>query len=393
MSGNDDKIMTRFCQVMTRFCAVATWATPGFATPVSGRGEGVDTARMTRWTLFRCRRCAVFRSCRISHRRPVAAAALGRALLAATLLAAMSLACSNRAPEPTPGPGPGVPRSRLATEIAEAGPSETERAASRYYEGYLSETLRGDIVGARAAYDAVISESGAQAPIIAARAALRVAELEILAGRPRQAFEFTARAWVLGADNPDIVERADRLQARLGGLRSDPGEVRGPPIGTGLVDVPDQAAEEFARAEELLRAYHRKRLEPRLEQLQAGVRSKENAMDAAVRSYRAVLALTGDQPAVVVAAEFRTASLYHDLALSLMFELPPELEPGARERLRRSLQASAMSYLRKALLAYQRSVAAAGQLPPGQSSESIQRWAIAADVGLRAVSDLLGDRK
>lgn len=336
---------------------------------------------MTRWTLFRCRRCAV------SRLQPIAA--VWGVIVVLAVFAATG--CSSQAPEPMPGPEPGPPQSRLAAELDEAGPSDHERAAARYYEGYLREILHGDIAGARAAYDAVISESAAQAPTIAARAALRLAELEVLAGRPRQAFELTARAWVLGADSPEIVERADRLQARLGSLRSDSGEVRGPPIGTGLVAVSAQASEEFMRAEELLRAYHRKRLEPRLEQLRAGVRAKENAMDAAVRGYRAVL--THDDAAAAVAAEFRTASLYHDLALSLMFELPPELEPRARERLRRSLQASAMSYLRRALSAYRRSVEVAGGLPSGPSSEATQRWAIAADVGLRAVSDLLGDRE
>src|SRR5690606_31189494 len=137
-----------------------------------------------------------------------------------------------------------------------------------------------------------------------------------------------------------------RLHARLGSLRSDVSEVRGPPMGTPLEGVSAAAAERFGAAEALLRTYHRTRLEPRLEELRAGVRIKESAMDAAVRAYRLVVAL--DEAAASVAAELRTASLYHDLALSLMFDLPPELEPQAAARLRRSLRASALTYLSRA---------------------------------------------
>ena len=313
--------------------------------------------------VFQCRRCAVL-------------------LVLVMACGMVSPACNSSGDRTVPAHDAGVRTSKLAAELAQVEPSPKQNAASRYYEGYLLETLHGDVPGARKAYQQVVAESGEVTATIAARAALRLAELELLAGRQRRAFELAARAWVLGRDDVDIVEKVDDLTLRAGGS-----DVRGPPIGVPLQSVSPTTAASFARAEALLQIYHRIRLEPRLEQLRAGVRAKERAMDAALRGYRAVL--NAVEPIALVAAEFRGASLHHDLALSLMFELPPELEPRARERLRRSLSTSAMTYLRRAKAAYGRSLehAARAQLPTSE------RWVIAADVGLRSVGDLLGDRK
>ncbi|MCG8417943.1 MAG: hypothetical protein MJE77_08380 [Proteobacteria bacterium] len=322
---------------------------------------------MPRCNFFRCRRCAVW-----------------GAIAALAALAAVIPACSSPEPDPSLWPSAVSLQSQLAIDLTHAEPGEAARIADRYYAGYLLETLHGDVASARTAYEEVVAEGGPLSPEIAARAALRLAELEFLAGRRRRALELTARAWSLGRDHIEIVERADRLQTRLGSLRSDGSEVRGPPISTRLESVSAGAAEPFSRAEELLRAYHHIRLAPRLERLRAGVRAKENAMEAAVRAYRAVL--SHREVAAIVAAEFRIGSLYHDLALSLMFDLPPELEPRAREQLRRSLRVSAMSYLRRARAAYQRSLDRAVDPPVGE------RWTVAARVGLRSVSDLLGGR-
>jgi hypothetical protein len=214
---------------------------------------------------------------------------------------------------------------------------------------------------------------------------LRLAEIEALAGQRRKAVELMARASVLGRDSLEIVERADRLQARLGSLRSVGSEVRGPRLGTVLESVSEQAVERFGRAEELMSAYYRVRLEPRLEQLRASVRVKENAMDAAVRGYRQVAAL--GEPVATVAAEFRIASLYHDLALSLMFDLPPELEPRVAARLKRSLRSNAIAQLGRAETAYRRCLEAGDAESMHPSSE---RWIAAAKLGLRSVQDLLG---
>lgn len=324
---------------------------------------------MDEWTFFRCRRCAVF----------------GALFFGVWLVAAMACGEGGRA-GPTPVDA-GAAESTLAEELTRPAPGTQGVWAARYYDGYLAETLRGDVAAARQAYEDVIAEAGAVAPWVAARAALRLAELEVLAGRRRKALELMARASVLGRDSLEIVERADRLQARLGSLRFVGSDVRGPPLGTALEGVSGDAVERFQRAEDLMAAYYRVRLEPRLEQLRAGVRVKESAMDAAVRAYRQVVAM--DEPVAAVAAEFRIASLYHDLALALMFELPPELEPRAAAQVRRSLRASALGYLSRAQAAYLRSRAAGSE---GGNAAS-ERWLVAAELGLRSVDDLLGGRE
>ncbi len=295
-------------------------------------------------------------------------------------------------------PGAGCGDSHRASEDADSGvASEADAGAvaddpaallrSRYYDGYFAETLRGDLPEARAAYEEVIAEAGSTEPELAARAALRLADLEMLAGNRREAVELVARASVLGRTNAAIVERADRMQTFLASLRSKGSEVRGPPAGTKLNGVEPALAEEFAKAEQLLAAYHTIELRPRLEGLRAAIRAKEHAMDLAERAYRQVIA--DGPPQAVLAAEFRIASLQHDLALSLMFDLPPELEAAEAAKLRRSLRGRAITYLRRASTGYRHSLDAAEQL---QADAATERWRVAAERGLRSVDDLLRGR-
>lgn len=282
------------------------------------------------------------------------------------------------------GDGEGTRTGRADAAVGDAAqPQQVEigRWRARFYQGYFAETLRGDLELAHSAYDDVIRGAGEAEPELAARAALRLAELEARVGNRREAVELVARASALGRDDPDVVARADRMQAHLASVRSKGSEVRGPPAGTALEGVGDEAAARFADAEQLLAAYHTVRLRPRLEDLRGGVRAKERAMDVAVRAYREVIEL-GD-PVASAAAEFRTASLYHDLALSLMFDLPPELEEHAAARLRRELRGQAIAHLRKALNAYERSLDEAADLPGSD------RWRVAAERGRASVEDLL----
>ena len=320
----------------------------------------------------RCRRCAVFRGLFVVG-----------GVLAALVCGLAGCRQTREMPDITARAD--VPVSRLAEELSGQLRADPTGWASQYYEGYLAEILRGDQQRARAAYGKVIAEAGSDAPELAARAALRLGELEALAGRRREALELMARASVLGRDNLDIIEVADRLHARLGSLRAAGQEVRGPPLGTPLDAVSVQASERFAHAETLMAEYLRIRLKPRLEQLRTGVRKKEHATDTAVRAYKQVTAL-GESNAVI-AAEFRIASLYHDLALSLMFDLPPELEPRAAARLERSLRSSALGYLSKARAAYERSLEADQASARTAASE---RWTAAAALGQRSVEDMLG---
>ena len=269
-----------------------------------------------------------------------------------------------------------------------AGDGEAAEGAgdAAYYEAYLDEKLRGDFAGARAGYRQVVDDGEAR-PELAARAALRLAEHEADAGRRHIALEMVARAAALGRGQRDLLHWAERLQKRIGAVRAQDIEVRGPPAGTALVGASAAIAEQFERAEALLSAYHARRLRPRLEDLRAGVRGKRAALEAAVRAYRQVAA--SREPVAVVAAEFRIASLYYDLSLSLTFDLPSELEPSAATRLRQSLRAQALADRDRARGAYLRALEAGrdGRAGPGGAV-----WLEAAELGLRSVEDLLRGR-
>lgn len=281
-------------------------------------------------------------------------------------------------------------RSRVGqptTASIDAAAVAPRSGQARYYEGYLAETMRGDLAAARRAYREVLAKSNSDA-VVAARAALRLAALESLAGRRRDALELVARARVLGRDDATIVTRADELQTRLASSRSRGSEVRGPPAGAKLAGVSAEISAQFGKAEALLAAYHRVRLSPRVAALQGGTYAKERRMESAARAYRQVIAF--GHTAATSASEFRIGSLYHDLAIALTFDLPSEVEPHAAAKLRRSLRARALGYLRKARAAYQRSLSAARRA--GDAAE-IARWRGATERGLAAVVDLLGGRQ
>jgi len=120
---------------------------------------------------------------------------------------------------------------------------------------------------------------------------------------------------------------------------------------------------------------------PVLEALSSTVRAKQRATEEAVRAYRAVAEAGG---IARVAAQYRIGSLYHDLALELVFDLPPELDPGVASRLRRSLRTSALGYLKKATAAYRAS--------KDEPAADAQAWRAAADADLRGAEALLGER-
>ncbi len=273
------------------------------------------------------------------------------------------------------------------SDASTAGRALAKRWQRRYYEGHLAETLRGDLVAARAAYEEVIAGAGASEPRLAARAALRLAEIEAVKGQRRRAIELVARASSLGRGDAEIVRQADELQTRLASLRSRGSGVRGPPAGATLDGVTGDTAARFRKAERMLVAYHKTRLQPRIEALEAGVQAKERAMELAVKAYRAVVG-SGDALATS-AAEFRIGSLYHDLGIALMFDLPPELAPRAAARLRRRMRQRALGYLAKARAAYGRSKAV---LAAGASNPALERWRGAARRGLASVDDLLRGR-
>jgi hypothetical protein len=332
-------------------------------------------------TVFRCRRCAGLWLAVL-----VACGAEGSEMETRPSAAADEASDRGRGTGSRTGSDRGT---GTGTGSSTGGPEGTATAvdpARRYYRGYLDEVLRGDFSAARAAYRAVV-EDGSAEPEVAARAALRLAEYEADAGRRHIALDLVARAAALGRDHRDLLHWAERLQRRLAAVRVHDIEVRGPPAGTPLEGVSAQAAELHARAEQLLAAYHARRLKPRLEDLGAGVRAKRSAMEAAVRAYRQVAAL--DEPAAAVAAELRIAGLYYDLSLSLTFDLPSELEQGTAAELRQSLRAQALADRNRARAAYLRALEAGRD---GRAGPAGAIWLEAAELGLRSTEDLLRGR-
>jgi hypothetical protein len=358
-----DKFMTSFCRAVTSCDRIDASASRQSDIHEDGRGESAGIGGMVS-TIFRCRRCAGF-----------------------ALLVSLA-ACSGGEPnEVAPRDGPraaATPARPPAAKTVE--PDAEEGAERRYYASYLDEMLRGDFSAARAGYRTVI-EDGSAEPEVAARAALRLAEYEADAGRRHVALDLVARAAALGRGHRDLLHWAERLQRRLAAVRVHDIEVRGPPAGTLLEGVSREAAELHARAEELLAAYHARRLKPRLEDLRAGVRAKRSAMEAAVRAYRQVAAL--GEPAAAVAAELRIGGLYYDLSLSLTFDLPPELESGAAAEVRQSLRAQALVDRNRARAAYLRALEAGRD---GRAGPAGAIWLEAAELGLRSTEDLLRGR-
>lgn len=261
-----------------------------------------------------------------------------------------------------------------------------EDARHRYYRGYLADVLAGDRASAREHYQAVLS-FGAEQPGLVAEAALRLAGWAEVRRERRTAMDLAVRASVLGADIPRVKSGADALRLRLATtVRAQDIEVRGPRAGTALRGVSEPIATQFAAAEELLSAYHRRRLQPRLEALVASVRGKRAAMERAVRAYREVIA-SGETTAIV-ASEFRIASLHYDFSLSLSFELPGELSPQVAASMRSSLRSEVRQMRAQAKAAYTRSLAAG--VPAGADAEP---WSDASSLGLASVEDLLRSGK
>ncbi|MCP4448803.1 MAG: hypothetical protein GY811_26240 [Myxococcales bacterium] len=284
----------------------------------------------------------------------------------------------------------GEPRS---ADLADVQPAPSDRPAPsvrdarhQYYRGYLADVLAGDRTRAQEHYQAVLGH-GAEQPNLVAAAALRLARWAEIRRERRTAMDLAVRASVLGADTPRMKTAADALRLRLARtVRAQDIEVRGPRAGTAIEGVSPEIAAQFAAAEGLLGAYHRRRLQPRLEALVASVRGKRGAMERAVRAYREVIA-SGNRIATV-AAEFRIASLHYDFSLSLTFELPGELAPEVAMSMRSSLRSEVRQVRARAKAAYARSLVA-GVV----ASAEAKPWSEASSLGLASVEDLLRSGK
>jgi len=282
--------------------------------------------------------------------------------------------------EPTPRPTPTqtvTSSARTAADPAIGATTDLEGAAPAFGEAVLSE-LTGDEPAARAAYEHVLAVPDVPAQV-AARAAINLAQMESRAGRTRHALDLVARATALAPTDPVIAAGAAGLQADIVAA-AGAGDIRGPRLGTPLPGVAADIADAFATAERELNQVHRARLRIAIEALTKSINIKVNQTMSVVAKYQAV-AKRGALP--LLAATYRAGSLYHDLALELVFaDLPPELERRSAEGLRATLRSLAITYLRKAVAEY-RTCIDAPQVPEGEL------WRLAAETDMRRATDVL----
>jgi len=160
------------------------------------------------------------------------------------------------------------------------------------------------------------------------------------------------------------------------------GGMRGPAAGTTLPGVAPDVADAFAKAEARLALVHKRRLQLLFGETQRSIDNRIYATQSVVALYRAV-ATAAKGGTAMVAATFRIATLYHDLALDLSAAEPPaELMRDPARGLRTMLSNLAFTYLRKAEAEY-RACIDAKQTPDSEL------WRIAAETERRSVVDVL----
>jgi len=312
------------------------------------------------------------RAARARHRRAVRTRR-GLVLGLVVVLAACGDDAQPRASHREPAPA-----DRSAADPARGLTTELDGVAPAFGDAVLAE-LTGDLAAARAGFERVLAAREISAPL-AARAALHLAQLESRTGKSRHALDLVARASALAPSDVAIAEGVAELQADVVAA-AGAGDLRGPRIGTPLPGVAPAVADAFAAAERALDQVHRLRPRPVLEALSTSIRGKEDATERVVLLYRAVAEHAG---LAQIAASYRAGSLYHDLALGLLFELPPELDPAVAAGLRRTLRSRAVAYLKKAVVEYRASLAA-----PEHPDDEL--WRLAAETDLRGARDVLGE--
>jgi hypothetical protein len=285
-------------------------------------------------------------------------------------------ACGDGTPTP-PIDRPATAAHRAAADPAEGVATDLDGTAPAFSDALLAE-LTGDDVAARAAFERVLAASDAPPPL-AARSALHLAQMEARDGKSRHALDLMARASALAPSDETVEAGINQLKDDIVAA-SGAGDIRGPRIGIALPGVDDKIATAFAAAERTLAKVHQMRPRIVLETMSSSISAKQDATETAVAQYRAIADAGG---LAGIAADYRIGSLYHDLALGLLFwPLPPELDPGAAAGLRRSLRASALGSIKRAVTAYRASLAR-------PSLADAELWRLAADTDLRGALDIL----
>ena len=291
---------------------------------------------------------------------------------APVFLALLLLACGE---DPhTAAPPPPVPTtSRAAADPAEGMSTDLDAIPPVFSDALLAE-LEGDEAAARTDFERVLAAPDAP-PLLAARAAVHLAQMEIRAGKSRHALDLVARATTLAPGDAQVAEGVAQVEADVVAA-SGAGDIRGPKLGTALPGVDGKVGDAFAAADRALVRVHAIRPRQRLD-----VWAKEDATEDVAARYRKIAEAGG---LAKIAADYRIGSLYHDLALGLLFELPPGLAPSVASELRRTLRTRALAYLKRAVASYQDCLA-------GAKSPDAELWQLAAETDLRNARDVLGE--
>jgi hypothetical protein len=269
---------------------------------------------------------------------------------------------------------------RHAADLAAGLTTELDTASAAFGNGVLAE-LMGDAVAARAAFDKVLASSETP-PLVAARAALHLAQLMSREGNRRDAMDLVARAEAFAPNDAAISRGVKQLRGDLVSAAGT-GEVRGPPPGTVLPGVAPKVAAAFADAEKRLVAVHRVRVRPVFTSLYGALVLKENATEGLVAKYRGIAEAGG---LAEIAAHYRAGSLYHDFATSLfVVVLPPELGDTEQTQARDRYRARAWANLERAAAEYRASLAVA-------ATPESDLWRLAAETELRRATALLEAR-
>lgn len=362
--------MTTFCEVVTPRYIIAKPRRGGFATTEMGEAMAPASETPPSGGNRSGAGAAPIRRCLIGL-------ALGLAIGLVLGLALVLAACGDDA-RPRQRPTEASAPDRAAADPARGVTTELDGASPAFGDAVLAE-LTGDVAAARAGFERVLAASETP-PALAARAALHLAQLESRTGKNRHALDLVARASALAPSDVAIAEGVAELQADVVAA-AGADDLRGPRIGTPLPGVPARAADAFTAAERALEQVHKLRPRPIIEALSTSIRAKEAATEDVVLKYRAVAEHGG---LAQIAASYRAGSLYHDLALGLLFELPPELDPAVAAGLRRTLRGRAVAYLKKAVVEYRASLAA-----PKHPDDEL--WRLAAETDLRGARDVLGE--
>jgi hypothetical protein len=337
--------VTRFCESMTHV--------PG-ATRISDRGEASAPASIAR-----------------PGGRRVGAGALPIVVLA------FVIGCGDDTPRVTmPEALPAI--DRAVADLSLGITTDLDGTAPLFGDAVLAELL-GDEATARAGYERVLASPDSPASV-AAKSALHLAQLESLAGRTRHALDYVVRAAALAPGDIGIAEGVAQLRADAVAASGE-GNIRGPRVGTPLQGVDPKVAEAFAATERAMAKVHRLRPRPFIEALSSSIRAKELATEDVVARYRVIAENSG---LARIASHYRAGSLYHDLALGLLFELPPELDPSVAAGLRRTLRGRAQAYLKKAVAEYELALAVT-------ATPDSELWRLDAEADLRSARDVLGE--